>query len=97
MEILVGDDFELTDAIKEEVHQRIEQVESHLPKKGDARVHLQMSGGIFHVQFHYSFSKANVVASAEDRDFHRALNEAKQKLQRQLDDFVKKRRKRRSA
>ncbi len=90
MEILVGDDFKITEAIKKEIHQKIEQIESHLSHKADIRVRLQMTGDIFHIQMQYTHRKANFVATSENRDFHVALNDVKNKLQRQIDNHTKK-------
>lgn len=90
MEILVGDDFKVTEAIKKEIHQKIEQIESHLSHKADIRVRLQMTGDVFHIQMHYVHSKTNLIATSEDRDFHIALNDVKNKLQRQIHTKKKK-------
>ncbi len=95
---IIGEDFELTPAIKEGVSERVEQVIDHLREK-DKEVHPvavyltknKGAGALFTVRMNVRNGKKNFTSSATDKDFYTALNRAKEHLIRQIDDRRKKR------
>lgn len=88
MEIVSGEDFEVTEAIHTEVHERAEQIQKHLKNEALIRFHLsQTAPSQFQVKIEVKYSDKFVVGHAEERDFHKSLNEAKAKVMRQIDDL----------
>jgi ribosomal subunit interface protein len=91
MEIVSGEGFELTEAIETEVALKAQQIKSHLKEEGKLVFHLGMSSpSQFSVKIEVKAGGKFVVGSAEERDFHKSLNEAKARVLRQIDDLHEK-------
>lgn len=95
MEIIISEDFELTPAIKEAVHEKVEQVLEHIrdryKEESPVKVFLSKnSGSEFKVQFKMHVKKRDISSHAESHDFYKSLNEAKQKIVRQINDLKEK-------
>ena len=87
MEFIASEDFKLTPAIKEAVHERVEQVNKFLKNDENVTVNLSKEGdNIFNVIIQVRSHKHDFVGTAKNEDFYVALNQAKAHVVRQLSD-----------
>lgn len=87
MELIASEDFKLTPAIKDAVHEKMEQVNKFLKKDESIIVNLaKESGDVFSVILQVHVYGHDFVGSSQDLDFYKALNQAKNHLVRQLAD-----------
>tara|TARA_B100000749_G_scaffold280896_1_gene280710 strand:- start:82347 stop:82640 length:294 start_codon:yes stop_codon:yes gene_type:complete len=88
MEIIASEDFKLTDAIKSEIHERVEAINSHMSDPATIKVYLSKdSDRSYHVKFLTHVFHQDVVSDAKNEDFHVCLNQAKSKILRQISDL----------
>ena len=81
MEIIVSEDFELTESIKKEIHDKVERINELLNKESTVKVFLSKdSSKQYHVKMSGHIYKHDVVSDATDLDFHACLNSAKAKF-----------------
>ena len=91
MEIITSEDFKLTEAIKAEIHEKVEAIQKHLDKEAVVKVFLSKdSGRQYHVKFSTHVFQQDVVSDAKSDDFHICLNDAKAKILRQITDLKNK-------
>ncbi|MEZ4871446.1 MAG: HPF/RaiA family ribosome-associated protein [Bdellovibrionales bacterium] len=91
MEIITSEDFELTEAIKAEIHEKVEAINSHLNGEATVQVFLSKdSSRLYNVKFLAHVFHQDVVSDAKAEDFHVCLNDAKAKILRQIMDIKNK-------
>lgn len=87
MEIVVSEDFDLTNSIKEAVHERVETILKYLKDNPTVKVFLSKNGAnLFKVQLALHSQHHDFAAHSESEDFYVGLNEAKQRIIRQIKD-----------
>ena len=84
MEVVASEDFSLTDSIKETIHQKIKKIEEIAGDDIKIHVYLHKEHDQFQVKMHANFMHTELVGESEKDDFYQALNDAKQKLLRQV-------------
>ncbi len=91
MEIVVSEDFELTQAIKTAIHERVEQIKKHLKTDRTVKVFLSKTGhSLFKVQMVLNDKHKEFSSHSENEDFYMGLNDAKAKIIRQINDYKEK-------
>ena len=91
MEVVASEDFSLTDSIKEQIHEKVKKLEEVAGEDIKVRIHLHKEHDQFQVKMHTQFMHHELVGEGEESDFYKALNEAKQKLLRQIKQQKEKR------
>jgi ribosomal subunit interface protein len=86
MHNIISEDFDLTSAIREGVMERVGQVVEHLKRESPVSVYLSKANDLFNVRMNVRDNRKTYTSSESHRDFYIALNRAKERLLRQVDD-----------
>ena len=84
MELVTSEDFDLTESIKESIHEKVNKIEEVANEELKVHVSLHKEHEMFQVKMHALFFSHDLVAETEANDFFQALNETSQKLLRQV-------------
>ena len=84
MEILTGEDFDLTDSIKAAAHEKYEQIEHVIAEEAKIKFFFKRTGELYDVVIKIHHKHNDFIGEHKDRDFYIALNHAKDKIVKQI-------------
>lgn len=86
-----SEDFDLTDAIKEQVEEKLNKIASHMRNEAEFDVFLSKSGHQYEVKIETAYQQQKVLGESHGDEFYSTLTKAKKAALRQIDDLHDKR------